>query len=95
MTRAALDAGLRELEGAVDRLRVRVREAIPDGDVDRDQVAASELAWATARLEAARATAEWTEATGDELAALIAQDASVAVVIVLANSRGGSGALVL
>ena len=66
---------LGELEAGVAALHEAVRRRLPDGDVERDQVAASELAWAVARARAAAATLEWAEATGDELAAGLAEAA--------------------
>ena len=53
----------------------RVRDLLPDGDVDRNQAAANELAWAVARVKAAEATAEWAAAAGDGLAERIAEAA--------------------
>ncbi len=68
----ALARPLEELKAAVASLRERVQERLPAADVDADQVAAGELAWGVARAEAAVATAEWAEATGDPLAEEIA-----------------------
>lgn len=64
---------LEQLRGVVEGLRARVEQLIPDGDVDANQSAANQLAWAVARSEAAIATAEWAEATGSPLASAIAE----------------------
>jgi (2S)-methylsuccinyl-CoA dehydrogenase len=51
----------------------RLRSEVADGDADRHQVAANHLAWAVAHAEAAGACREWSGATGDPLAAGIAE----------------------
>ena len=66
---AAVGTGLAE---AVRDLRDQVRDLVADGGIDAHQVAASELAWAVARAEAAEAAREWAQRTGDELAGEIA-----------------------
>jgi (2S)-methylsuccinyl-CoA dehydrogenase len=63
---------LERLQRALQVLRANVGGLIPDGDIDSNQAAANELAWAVARLEAAVATGEWAEATGNQLAIDIA-----------------------
>ena len=57
------------LQEAVKSVRGHVRHLVPDGNVDANQVAVNELAWAVARTDAALATADWADETGDELAA--------------------------
>jgi (2S)-methylsuccinyl-CoA dehydrogenase len=84
-----LGGSLEQLQSALEVFRARARELIPDGDVDANQVAANELAWAVARSEAAFATAEWAEATGDTLAGEIAE----AVIADAAGSITGRSAL--
>ena len=85
----ALAQPLEQLRGAVEVLRARVVELIPDGDVDTNQAAANELAWAVARSDAAVATAEWAEATGKPLASEIAE----AVIADARSSIAGRSAL--
>src|SRR5215472_2358339 len=63
----------RQLDEAVGRLRADVARQVADGGPDRHQVAASHLAWAVARAEAARACREWAETTGDALAGRVAE----------------------
>jgi (2S)-methylsuccinyl-CoA dehydrogenase len=63
---------LDELATARAALLDEVKALLPGGDVDLNQVAASELAWGVAHAEAAQATAEWAEACGDDLARDIA-----------------------
>ena len=67
---------MRELRVARDELLQQVRHLIPDGDVDQNQVAANELAWTYARVEAAEACDEWAAATGDPSARQIADAAT-------------------
>jgi (2S)-methylsuccinyl-CoA dehydrogenase len=67
----------RELPEAIERLRAEVAGRIGDGGLDAHQVAASHLAWAVARAEAAEACAEWAAATGDPLAGRVAEVAEV------------------
>jgi (2S)-methylsuccinyl-CoA dehydrogenase len=64
-----------DLRAARDELLGRVRALIPDGDVDTNQVAASELAWSYARVEAAEACAAWAADTGDPLARAVSEAA--------------------
>jgi (2S)-methylsuccinyl-CoA dehydrogenase len=66
---------MRELRAARDALLEQVRRLLPDGDVDQNQVAANELAWTYARVEAAEACDEWAAATGDPLARQLADAA--------------------
>src|SRR4029078_8070226 len=66
---------MRELRVAREDLLQHVRHLIPDGDVDQNQVAANELAWTYARVEAAEACDEWAAATGDRAARQIADAA--------------------
>src|SRR5439155_14897228 len=61
-----------ELRAARDKLLEQTRKLIPSGDVDENQVAANDLAWTYARVEAAEACDEWARATGDSLARQIA-----------------------
>src|SRR5436309_7644715 len=70
--RAVGDASIEELRAARDELRDEVRALIASGDVDEDQVAANELAWAYARVEAAEACQAWADATGSAIAQGIA-----------------------
>ena len=70
--RAVGDASIEELRAARDELRDEVRALIASGDVDEDQVAANELAWAYARAEAAEACQAWADATGSAIAQGIA-----------------------
>ncbi len=65
------------VQAELGRFSTRVRNLLPDGDVDHNQAAANELAWAVARVRAAEATAAWASATGDGLAGKIA-DAVIA-----------------
>jgi (2S)-methylsuccinyl-CoA dehydrogenase len=67
---------MQDLRAARDELLGRVRQLIPSGDVDENQVAANELAWTYARVEAAEACDEWAQATGDPLARQIADAAA-------------------
>lgn len=67
-----LDQALNHLSAAYQRLRATVEKLLPDADVDNNQVAANELAWARARTEAASAAAEWASRSGDSLAKDIA-----------------------
>jgi (2S)-methylsuccinyl-CoA dehydrogenase len=67
---------MRELKAARDELLNSVRMKIPSGDVDENQVAANELAWTYARVEAAEACDAWAHATGDPLARQIADAAA-------------------
>src|SRR5207245_4814243 len=53
-------------------LVAKVRSLIPSGDVDENQVAANELAWTYARVEAAAACDDWAQATGDPTARAVA-----------------------
>lgn len=71
---AGLQSSLSQLEEAVAGLRSYI-EDLGGRDVDANQVAANELAWAVARADAAVATAEWADATGDPLAWDIAEAA--------------------
>jgi (2S)-methylsuccinyl-CoA dehydrogenase len=74
-----LNAGtdlMRELRAARDELLEQVRALIPSGDVDDNQVAANELAWAFARVEAAEACEAWAQATGSTPARTIADAAT-------------------
>lgn len=72
-----LGQSLLDLRAAREALLELTRLLLPDGDVDQNQVAANELAWAYARAEAAESCAEWAEASGDAYARRIA-DASIA-----------------
>jgi (2S)-methylsuccinyl-CoA dehydrogenase len=63
------------LQEAVKSVRGHVRQLVPDGNVDANQVAVNELAWAVARTDAALATADWADETGDELAVDVARAA--------------------
>ncbi|HVC78164.1 MAG TPA: acyl-CoA dehydrogenase family protein [Candidatus Micrarchaeaceae archaeon] len=85
----ALARPLEQLRGAVEVLRTRVAELIPDGDVDAHQAAANELAWAVARSDAAVATAEWAQTTGNPLA----NDIAEAVIADARSSIDGRSAL--
>jgi (2S)-methylsuccinyl-CoA dehydrogenase len=71
----ATEASMQELRAARDELLEQVRALIPSGDVDENQVAANELAWAYAGAEAAEACDAWAQATGDPLARTIADAA--------------------
>jgi len=84
-----LTSGEQRLRAALETVRARVTQLIPDGDVDRDQVAVNELAWAVARSEAALATAKWAEDTGDALA----QDIGAAAIAEAIGSIAGRSAL--
>jgi (2S)-methylsuccinyl-CoA dehydrogenase len=64
-----------ELKAARDELLSQIRALIPDGNVDANQVAASELAWSYARVEAAQACATWAADTGDPLAHAVSEGA--------------------
>lgn len=87
-----LDDGLRQLSLAYERLRAAIEELIAGGDVDRDQVAANELAWALARTEAARATAEWAARSDDALASDVAA-ASIADALSTIEGRSAMGVI--
>ena len=63
---------MQDLRAARDELLERVRKLMPGGDVDQNQVAANELAWIYARVEAAEACDEWAHTTGDPVARQIA-----------------------
>jgi (2S)-methylsuccinyl-CoA dehydrogenase len=54
-----------------------------DGGVDANQVAANALVWGVAHAEAAAATIEWADATGDELASDLAAAAAGEALAVL------------
>jgi (2S)-methylsuccinyl-CoA dehydrogenase len=90
-------AGLSELSTATLSLRARVLERLDGRDLDTQQVAANELAWATAHREAASATVEWAAATDDglarDVAAAAVQDASGFVTGASALDRIGSAEL--
>src|ERR1041385_3254658 len=73
----ALARPLERLQRALQALRANVGDLIPDADIDSNQAAANELAWAVARSEAAVATAEWAEVTGNQLAIDIAEAAII------------------
>lgn len=73
MIMTGLHEQLQHMTTAYARLRAAVEELLPDGDVDKDQVAANELAWALARTEAATATVEWAVQVDDTLAHDVAQ----------------------
>ena len=63
---------LDQLTAARADLVAKVRSLIPSGDVDENQVAANELAWTYARVEAAAACDDWAQATGDPTARAVA-----------------------
>ena len=65
-------ASLTSVHPELERLRSAIAEKVAADGIDAHQVAAFELAWAVARSEAAAATEEWAQSTGDELASLIA-----------------------
>lgn len=85
----ALVRPLEQLRAVVEVLRARVAELIPDGDVDSNQAAANQLAWAIARSDAAVATTEWAEAIGNSLAS----DPAEAVIADARSSIAGWSAL--
>lgn len=87
-----LPALLERLQAARAGLLDTVQAALPGGDVDADQVAANQLAWATARVSAAEATARWAMQTGDRLALEIAEAACREA---LAAIEGGSAQSVI
>jgi len=68
---------MRELRAARDELLAQTRKLVPGGDVDANQVAANDLAWTYARVEAAEACDEWARVTGDRRAREVA-DAAIA-----------------
>ena len=75
-----------QLDHAVGRLRAEIGRLAGDDGADPHQVAASHLAWAVARAEAAGACREWADATGDDLAARIA-DVAEAEALAFAEGR--------
>jgi (2S)-methylsuccinyl-CoA dehydrogenase len=77
----------RQLDEAVGGLRAAVARQVADGGPDRHQVAASHLAWAVARAEAARACREWAETTGHALAGRVAEVVE-AEALAFAEGRG-------
>ncbi|PZR67263.1 MAG: acyl-CoA dehydrogenase [Candidatus Dormiibacter spiritus] len=89
---AALDLPLQALRDTVADLRAHVQQLLPDGDVDANQVAANELAWAVACSDAAVATAEWADATGDALASDVAE-AAIAEAASAITGRSAIGAI--
>jgi (2S)-methylsuccinyl-CoA dehydrogenase len=61
---------------AQDALHAQAAQLIGDGGVDANQFAANTLVWGVAHAEAAHATIEWAEETGDELARDVAAAAA-------------------
>ena len=84
--------GLGRLSISYDRLRSAVEALIAGGDVDTDQVAANELAWALARMEAARAAADWASRSADPLATDIA-DAAIEDALSAIEGRSAMAAI--
>jgi (2S)-methylsuccinyl-CoA dehydrogenase len=76
----------RELDEAVGRLRTGVARLVADRGADAHQVAASHLAWAVARAEAARACRDWAEQAADPLAGRVA-DVAEAEALAFAEGR--------
>jgi len=73
------------MEAQLERLRREVAARVAAGGQEAHQVAAGELAWAYARAVAARAAAEWAEATGDQLARRISDAAQAEAEAALAG----------
>jgi (2S)-methylsuccinyl-CoA dehydrogenase len=81
--------GLAALESARAELHRRAAALVGKDGLDQHQVAANELAWAAAYAEAARATVEWSDESGNDLA----RDVATAAVREATRAIRGSGAL--
>jgi (2S)-methylsuccinyl-CoA dehydrogenase len=66
--RQTVAAAMSPLTGATEAFRRAVAKHVRRGGLDAHQVPAYELAWATARLAAARAMVAWAESADSELA---------------------------